>query len=313
MQNLKKSILHGGLFGLLVGDAVGRPYEFKSPHQLPTYHDIDIIPPANYPCTYAQVPFGTWTDDGAQALALLDSLIACNGLNLDHFANCLCNWYEKGAYTPDGIVFDCGIQTSDALNRILRGVPVSDAAGKDEFSNGNGALMRVLPIALFERKSSKNLIQLAMDQCLPTHGHQRSAIACALYCVMAKQLIENRIYIGPDAAAEYLIDYLNTEQKQELETIISSPFRDNPRGSGYVVDSLWSVHFAMQGDQFPDVIRRAISLGNDTDTTAAIAGGLAGLKFGFDAIPKNWIEKLKGKEMVYSLLDKLDIVDGNSN
>ncbi|MFM8340920.1 MAG: ADP-ribosylglycohydrolase family protein, partial [Methylomonas sp.] len=201
MSPQDKSTLSGGLFGLLIGDAVGRPYEFKSPTDIPNYEDIEIIPPAGYRCTYPQVPLGTWTDDGAQALALLDSLIENNGLNLNHFAGCLCDWFKNGRYTPDGIVFDCGIQTSDALGRIMCGTPILEAAGRDEYSNGNGALMRVLPIALFERTSIENLIQLAMDQCIPTHGHQRSAVVCALYCVMAKQLIDNQIYIGPDAAA----------------------------------------------------------------------------------------------------------------
>ena len=98
---------------------------------------------------------------------------------------------------------------------------------------------------------------------------------------------------------------MDSEQKAELDYILASPFRDNPTGSGYVVDTLWSVHFAMEADNYRDVIRNAILLGDDTDTTAAIAGGLAGLKYGYDGLPKDWLSALKGKEQVASVLNRL--------
>jgi ADP-ribosyl-[dinitrogen reductase] hydrolase len=306
MKEIDKTVISGGLYGLLIGDAVGRPYEFKSPKEIPIYNEIDMLPPKGFNSTYSKVPFGTWTDDGAQALALIDSLLQIRGLDLNHFSQCLCDWLKHGKYTPDGIVFDCGIQTSTALNRIIAGVSVFDAAGRDEYSNGNGALMRVLPVALFERENIETLIEMAMEQCIPTHGHPRSAIVCALYCLMANHLIKENTYINPDLAAEILIEYLSFEQKLELDNILSSPFRDNPTGSGYVVDSLWSVNFAMQqADNFRDVVRNAVALGNDTDTTAAIAGGLAGLKYNYDGIPSDWITQLRGKNQVNLLLDKL--------
>ena len=229
-----------------------------------------------------------------------------NGLDLIHFSKCLCDWLKNGKYTPDDIVFDCGIQTSTALNRIIAGISVFEAAGRDEYSNGNGALMRVLPVALFETENIDTLIQMAMDQCIPTHGHPRSAIVCALYCLMANHLIKENTYINPDVAAEILIGYLSLGQKSELDNILSSPFRKNPTGSGYVVDTLWSVDFAIQqADNFRDVVRNAIALGNDTDTTAAIAGGLAGLKYSYDAIPEDWMTKLRGKNQVNLLLNQL--------
>jgi len=305
MQKAERSILSAGLYGLLIGDAVGRPYEFKSPADIPAFEDICIIPPKGYNSTYAHVPFGTWTDDGAQALALLDSLIQCRGLDLEHFSECLCDWFKKGKYTPDGTVFDCGIQTSSALNRILSGVSVIKAAGRDEFSNGNGALMRVLPVALFERVSIENMINIALKQGIPTHGHPRSAVVCALYCLMARHLIDEQTYIDPKTASDTLYDYLDDNQQSELDYILASPFRDNPKGSGYVVDTIWSVDFAMQADNYRDVIRNAILLGNDTDTTAAIAGGLAGLKYGYDGLPQDWLNCLKGKDQVNALLTQL--------
>ena len=305
MNHSERSLISAGLYGLLIGDAVGRPYEFKLPKEIPAFDDICMIPPQGYDSTFLYVPFGTWTDDGAQALALLDSLIQCNGLDLDHFSLCLCNWYKQGKYTADGNVFDCGMQTISSLDNILSGIPILEASGRDDYSNGNGSLMRALSVALYERVSIENMIKIALNQGIPTHAHPRSAVACAIYCLMARHLIDERTYIDPDTASESLYDYLDSEQKAELDYILASPFRDNPTGSGYVVDTLWSVHFAMEADNYRDVIRNAILLGDDTDTTAAIAGGLAGLKYGYDGLPKDWLSTLKGKEQVSSVLNQL--------
>ena len=298
--------LKGGLYGLLLGDAVGRPYEFKVAKELPAYEDIDIEPPVGFNPTYAQVPIGTWTDDGAQALALLDSLNQKNGLQLPDFADKLCNWLYRGDYTPDGTVFDCGNQTHSALMRISQGVPVAQAAQNDEFANGNGALMRALPLALWHQGSDAELIQLAIQQGLPTHGHPRSGVVCALYCLMARRLIQQRRHYQPDFVIGELRPHLSPAENNELDTLLKAPERNNPQGTGYVVDTFWSALQAMESDNYRDVIRRAIALGNDTDTTACVAGGLAGLRFGYDHLPKDWLIRLQGRDLVERLFSPLE-------
>jgi len=296
-----QNILRGGLYGLLLGDAVGRPYEFNSAEQLPAFEHIDMVPPSGFNATYPTVPIGTWTDDGAQALALLDSLCQHQGLNLDDFGNKLCLWFQQGAYTPDGKVFDCGVQTRTALIRIQKGIAVEEAAERDEYANGNGALMRVLPLALWHQGDDAELVRLAIRQGLPTHGHARSGVVCALYCLMAKRLIEQRHYYSPDALAEELSVYLDNTESAELDIILNAPQRHHPQGTGYVVDTLWSADFAMRSDSFEDVIRKAIALGNDTDTTACVAG----LRYGYQSLPKYWLAQLKGQAMVEQLLAPL--------
>ena len=298
----RHDLLRGGLYGLLLGDAVGRPYEFKSVDQLPPFEQIDMVPPSGFNVTYPTVPIGTWTDDGAQALALLDSLCQHQGLNLDDFGYKLCEWLESGAYTPDGQVFDCGIQTRVALKRIQKGITVEETAEHDEYANGNGALMRVLPLALWHQGDDAELVRLAMRQGLPTHGHLRSGVVCALYCLMARRLIEERRYYSPDALAEELRTYLDSIESRELDNILNAPQRHHPQGTGYVVDTLWSADFALDSDSFEEVIRKAIALGNDTDTTACVAGGLAGLIFGYEGLPKNWLIHLKGQDLVERLI-----------
>mgnify|MGYP003616215497 FL=1 len=112
----KQDRIKGAIYGLLIGDAVGVPYEFNLPEQLPSYDQIDMISPANFQKTYPNIPFGTWSDDGAQALCLLDSLLYKNQLDPEDLMNRMCNWYQHGYMAVDYQVFDVGIQTSSAIN-----------------------------------------------------------------------------------------------------------------------------------------------------------------------------------------------------
>lgn len=130
--------LAGGLVGLLVGDALGVPYEFHAPADLPPPDAIDMVPPAGFQRAHAGVPPGTWSDDGAQALVLLDSLLANDGLELAHFANGLRRWLSEGFCAVDRSVFDIGIQTSTAIGRLQSGMSPETAGPDSERSNGNG-------------------------------------------------------------------------------------------------------------------------------------------------------------------------------
>lgn len=199
-----KDRLTGGLIGLLLGDAIGAPYEFHQREDLPPKTQIDLIPPPDFPRAHAGTPPGTWSDDGAQALCLLESLMACGNLDLDDFAQRLQRWRSEGHLAVDGRVFDIGLQTQRALDRLQAGVAPTMAGPNGERDNGNGSLMRVLPLALWHRESNDELVELAMRQSLPTHGHLRSQLCCALYCLVARQFEsprESRRLVGVSHAA----------------------------------------------------------------------------------------------------------------
>jgi len=294
----------GGLYGLLVGDAVGRCYEFKSAVELPPPEAIAMRPPSGYPATYSFVPAGTWTDDGAQALALLDSLLECGRLDLDDFGAKLLAWCDEGAYTPDGQVFDIGIQTARAFSRMRAGIPAARAGDAHERANGNGALMRVLPLALWHRGDDAELVRLAIEQGRPTHGHPRSGVACALYCLLARLLLRGET-AEVDAVARGAGEFLDDDERTELDVLMTAPQRAHPAGTGYVVDTFWSALRALEASSYDAVIRAAIGFGNDTDTTACVAGGLAGIRFGIAGIPADWKNELRGQERVESLLERL--------
>jgi ADP-ribosylglycohydrolase len=301
--------VRGAFYGLLIGDALGVPYEFNPPQRLPSLHEIDMTPPAGFARSHARVPPGTWSDDGAQALALLDSLLTCGRLDLDDFAQRLIGWYRSGRYAVGGDVFDVGIQTRAAIERLERGVPPHEAGGAHALENGNGSLMRVAPLALWHTGSDEQLVADAHAQSLPTHRHPRSQVACAFLCLVLREVLDGAA--DPDAAvsnAEAKLQKCYATQPahaQELKIICNAVHRSAPTGTGYVVDTLWSALHVARHATFAEAIRAAVALGYDTDTTACVAGAIAGAVRGYSAIPQAWLDALRGRSAVDELIARL--------
>lgn len=299
--------VRGGLWGLLVGDALGVPYEFNHPDDLPARELLEMAPPPSFRRSHQGVAPGTWSDDGALSLALLDSLLTEDSLDLEAFGLNIVAWARKGKFAVDGVVFDIGIQTSQAVSNLKRGMPAAESGPTLVECNGNGSLMRVLPLALWHRGDSSELVQLAHAQSLPTHGHPVSQVCCALYALVAHILLEGAL-MGEswELAISHLAELYRDQpvHAQALSAVLAER-NTAPRGSGYVVDSLWSVHAVCQEPTFEAVVKSAVALGRDTDTTACIAGGLAGIRFGFDAIPRRWRDALRGRDILDPLEAKM--------
>ena len=298
--------IEGGLLGLLVGDALGVPYEFQPPARIPAAPEIEFEPPAGYPRAHAGVAPGTYSDDGAQALCLLASLLGCGKLDPDDLARRLLDWYETGYLAVDGHVYDVGIQTSQAFRALKAGTPALEAGPADERANGNGSLMRVLPLALWHKGTDAELVEDACTQSVITHGHVRSQLCCALYCLWARRTLDGVSDPWPAAVAalrEILAD--DPEGLDELDASIRPDDPAEPTGRGYVVDSLLSARWASTAGTFEQVVKAAVALGHDTDTTAAVAGGIAGLRDGRAAIPARWRAALRGREHFGPLLEAL--------
>lgn len=296
----------GGLWGLLIGDALGVPYEFHQPTDLPARADIEMSPPPTFHRAHATIAPGTWSDDGAQALALLASLLERRTLDLDDFAQRLVAWYAQGYLAVDNLVFDVGGQTSQAIRALRAGVSPHTAGPNHEHANGNGSLMRVLPLALWHQGSDTDLIRDAHAQSQLTHGHLRAHVCCALYCLWARRLLHE----VPDAWANAVttlrkIYGSSSPAYAELEWQIRPDEPPEGRGSGYVVDCLHSGRMAVEIGRYEDVVKAAIALGHDTDTTACVAGGIAGIRDGVHAIPERWMRQLRGKDLVEPLLEQL--------
>ena len=302
----------GGLLGLLVGDALGVPHEFKAATDIPARNSIEMVMPSSYRRTYAHVPYGTWSDDGAQTLCLLESLMANNCLVPEDLGQRLLNWRDEGYMAVDGKRFDIGIQTNAALNRLRAGTPPLEAGGSHPSTSGNGSLMRVLALALWHQGSTDSLFEMAMRQSMVTHGSLIARLCCALYCGVARQLLEGvEVLRAWDQAIVELQRYCL--DKAELaavlqQDILESKLRAIPTGGGYVVDALWSAHACLREADYASVVRAAVAMGNDTDTTAAIAGGLAGIVFGESGIPPRWLANMRGLGLASNALIGLDKV-----
>lgn len=285
----------GGLWGVLVGDALGVPVEFEDR----SVRDTDPVKDMRGHGTHHQ-PAGTWSDDGALTLCSVEALL--EGFSTQRMAALFVQWLHDARWTARGRVFDVGIATRTALDRIATGCAPEQAGGRAVQDNGNGALMRILPIALrFSDRTPEELFAICAQASRITHGHIRSALACGIYCTFAIELLK-----GSTAVAAYgtiraictpFVARAPAEEHKVFARVLDGGLHSTSRAfidsTGYVVDSLeasiWSV---LQGGSFADMTLRAVNLGGDTDTTGAITGGLAGILVGHDGIPQPWLATL---------------------
>jgi len=298
----------GGLVGLLCGDALGVPWEFYPPENLPTRDLIEMTPPDGFPRAH-DVPDGTFSDDGAQGLCLLASLLDHGHFSLTDFADRLLRWYDEGYFAVDGHMFDIGLQTASAFDRIRDGVSPFESGGASVVDNGNGSLMRVLPLALWHTGSDEDLVNDAHCQSLVTHAHPRSLVACGFYVLVARGYLRQLPdpWSWADSRLEVIYNGFDGLERQtllrELDVLRWFLKTEQPRGTGYVLDCLATAKRSMEGgDSFEDVVKTAIQFGHDTDTSAAVAGGLAGIRHRLRSIPMRWLQQLRGFELVEPLI-----------
>jgi ADP-ribosylglycohydrolase len=300
--------IEGGLLGLLIGDALGVPYEFHRPESIPPLNDIDFEPPSGFQRAHLRVPPGTWSDDGAQALCLLASLLDCDCLDTEDLARRFVRWHREGYMAVNGIVFDVGSTTLDALYALQTGSPALEAGPKHEFANGNGSLMRVLPLALWHRGDDAELVADAHAQSRVTHGHMRSQVCCALYCLWARRILAEAPDPWSEAVAALRSVYQGADNFAALNELELKVRPDEPaqgRGTGYVLDCLLSARLVLLEPCYEAVVKKAVALGHDTDTTACVAGGLAGLRDGVGTIRPRWRAFLRGEDLYRPLLQQL--------
>ncbi len=285
------SKIYDGIMGVVVGDALGVPAEFKSRG---SFH-IDGMTGFG---SHNQKP-GTWSDDSSMTLALVESIARMGGVDYDDIMANFVKWYDNGEFTAYGEVFDVGIATRKALRRYINGYSSLDCGGTGERDNGNGSLMRILPMA-FTKAGGKEIMNVSAL----THAHRISKTACLIYTELARRLID-----GMDRlSALKSVSGLCTGEFARLTNIADIP-ENEIKSSGYVVHTLEAaVWCLLKYDNYRDAVLAAVNLGDDTDTTAAVAGGLAGIAFG--NIPDEWIDEIAGKDWIAELCDRFQSVVG---
>lgn len=278
----------GALVGLAVGDAVGTTLEFENKPKQAVLTDMVGGGPFS-------LKRGEWTDDTAMALALADSLLANPDLDPDDLMRRFTDWYENGTYSCTGECFDIGVATRTALERYRRtGEPL--AGSTDSRQSGNGALMRLSPVAIRHWCDRETLHRVAELQTRTTHGSPETINASRLMADLLADLI----------AGKSLTDVLASPAAEAVDGGWRGLHRDVIRGSGYVAHSLQAAIWAVsRTTNFRSAVLLAANLGEDADTTAAITGQLAGAVYGLSAIPQDWLEPLAWCDRIEGTADNL--------
>jgi len=310
MNDINTYKIKSVLFGVAIGDALGVPVEFKSRENIRKNPVNDMIGYGTY-----NLPAGTFSDDSSLTFCLAEALT--NTFDLANIAQNFVKWLYSNYWTPRGSVFDVGITTRLAIDRIVRGDRPDLAGSIDSTSNGNGSLMRIAPLLFYLLdKPINERFEITKQVSSITHGHIRSIIACFYYLEFARQLAEQRdkFEIYSNLKTE-VSDYLNSISinPKEIELFdrilkhdIHTVSEDKIYSSGYVLHTLEaSIWCLLTTDNFKDAVLKAVNLGDDSDTTGAVTGGLAGLLYGFDNIPNEWVKQLAKQEEIANLAERM--------
>jgi ADP-ribosyl-[dinitrogen reductase] hydrolase len=308
-KNLNNKI-KGSLFGLAVGDALGVPVEFKQREYLKAFPIKGITGYGSW-----NQPPGTWSDDSSLAFCLAESL--SKGYNLDDIAKNFVDWMCNGYWGAHHKVFDIGNATHYAIGRLTKGTSPLLSGGMMEDDNGNGSLMRIMPLIFHIKGFPVNeRYQKIKEVSSITHAHFRSVFACFIYLEFALQIFNgNTINVAYNNMQQSVKSFaaendFNPKEILLFSRILDADIRtvkeDKIHSGGYVLQtleaSLWCL---LNTDNYADAVLKAVNLGGDTDTTACITGGLAGLLYGYDEILQVWINEIVRKDDIEDLCNRL--------
>ena len=320
-------------FGFAIGDALGVPVEFRSREDIAKNPVTDMREFGTH-----HQPKGTWSDDSSMAFCLAESLATpINSTkkaiyDIHDITTNFVKWKYESFWTPHGRVFDIGIATNDAIKKLKKGENPLLAGGMDEYSNGNGSLMRILPLVFYKdylfENSIKKRFELVSEVSSITHMHFRSVFSCFIYTEFARTLLEqiqsneqkNKLagyqklqVLITDFATEF--DFNKTEIAffdRILKNDITTFKEETIKSSGYVLHTLEASFWCfLKYDSYSESVLKSVNLGEDTDTTGCVTGGIAGLFYGMNTenytkgIPKEWLEVIVKKEKINNLCEML--------
>lgn len=293
--------IRDSLYGLAIGDAIGVPIETEHRSKL-------LLSPVTKMLGYGNhdVDKGTWSDDTALTLATMDSISSTEKLDYTDMAERFCEWINNAKYTATNEIFGIGTTTKEALMRFWNDkIDAVKCGGKGVGENGNGSLMRMMPIAFYcyyKELDNISIYEIVSRSSSITHAHEISIMGCYIY-------VKYLIYIlnGNDkkTSLKYIkkqeYPWFNEETKKEYSRILNDNIEtldiEDISSSGYIVYTLESVLWTiLNTNSFNQAIIGAINLGEDTDTIGAITGSIAGILYGYDSINEEWINTLKNKE-----------------
>ena len=329
---MKKNIWLDGMMGLVVGDALGVPVQFMYREEIKN-RPKGLVTGMESGGVF-DMPEGTWSDDSSMALATLSSILDKGEIDVADVMLQFVKWEFKGEYTPFGEAFDQGNTCSSAIYKFSKQPDIKTCGSTGEYANGNGALMRILPVCLYYYDKQKKVCT-SDDEAIEglhvisglTHNHLRSKMCCGIYYFCVKSIIDgvkkdNKPMLGAllqegidNGLKYYGRDKSNLTEIAHLGRLFYlHEFKDVPeeqiRASGYVIDSIEAAIWCLiTTDSYKECMLKAVNLGDDTDTVAAIAGGLAGLYYGYEDIPEEWLCVIKRRDWIEELCEQADSIN----
>lgn len=312
-----KNIWLDGVMGVVVGDSLGLPVQFSYREELGKDPVTDMIGYRTF-----DMPAGSWSDDSSLTLATLSSIKELGKIDSEDIMKRFVRWYEDGEYTPFGYAYDIGCTCEEAICRYGK-FNYKECGCTGEFSNGNGSLMRIMPVCLFVYENVINSqmieeegIELIHEVSALTHAHLRSKMACGIYYFLVKRILQNPgllpegLQAGIDDAVMFYHEHIGNlvqlsfyHRLMHLDEFKNTPV-DKIESSGYVIDSIEAAIWCLLNTRnFKDCLLKAVNLGRDTDTIAAIAGGLAGLYYGYPRMPEEWLEKIQRRDWIEKMCE----------
>jgi ADP-ribosyl-[dinitrogen reductase] hydrolase len=290
--------LYGGIYGVAVGDALGVPVEFSSREKLQAQPVTSMMGYMSW-----NQPPGTWSDDSSLTFCTMESL--SKDLDIEDMALTMTKWYQHGHWGAHHKLFDIGGSTKHSLQRVVDGLSARVSGNIYAEDNGNGSLMRILPLVyfLYGKEDIAKRYEIIRAVSSITHAHFRSVFSCFIHITYADLLLK-----GIDKSEAYtqlkslVTEYVKIKNFNPLEVglfdrVLKNDINLYPENTiqsgGYVLHSLEaSLWCLLNTHSYEQAVLKAVNLGGDTDTTAAITGGLAGIYYGFDTIPQQWKAEL---------------------
>lgn len=300
----------GAIIGHAVGDAMGFPTEFSKREELLQSPVIEMIDSPD-----VGQPAGSWSDDTAMVIATIDSFIQKKYFDYKDIMDKWVKWISKSEYTPTGVAFDIGRTCLKAIKKYCNGTAPLQCGSTSINENGNGSLMRILPVALYaySKKLDDTSIRKLTDEVSSlTHAHEVSRLGCYIYVQFIISLLKG---FAKEDSYRYIqnLDYSAYDKNainlygRILNEKIEGQILDNIKSSGYIVDTLESAMWIfMNAQHYKEAIIASTNIGGDTDTIGAIVGSMAGIYYGFESIPSNWLDKLQRRDYLMELVDRFE-------
>lgn len=309
-DGMGKDAYVNSIYGFVIGDALGVPVEFLPRETLRKNPVKGMTGFGSH-----QVPEGTWSDDTSMILAEMDSVTKRKTIDYNDMMDRFLSWIESAEYTGTGKVFDIGMITRKSLYQYADGTNPLECGGNGFYDNGNGSLMRTLPFSILLHAKGLSFaeeVAIINDVSSLTHRHEISRLGCKIYTDILKSVFEKqdkKDVLSRMKRDEYSKHYSNASldlYKCIFDGSILDKKEEEINSGGFVVSTLEAAVWAFyHSNSFEEGVLKAVNLGKDTDTVAALAGALSGAYY--NSVPGEWLDKIWNRKLLDEIISRFTL------